>query len=969
MSVTWMEMSSGLVQHEMPFGWAYSYAMIAFERSFPDFQYRNRSQYANAKADVNDFGDPGLQTWVGVPRIVEAEIPETISLEPSMVEVYVFDPDLEEDAQVGGAQVTFYAPGDLPDFDDDDYDDYDDMQMWTTTTDTNGIARFVFEDGVEFEQRTDVFVTVTGRSIVPYFGEMEVETPDRAIELADYQLNDDEVNPGDELALSLNAVNIGDEEVTEVRAVISSLSPYVEIDEENDEITFGDIEGGNTSEGEGEIVLQISPVCPDGESRPITKPTILIDFHSGENHWRSAIRLNPVAPNFKVRSVVGGTIISTDEDEYELDVNIENIGGMDAPAMTARIEPLGIGIATIREEALYPAIDAGRNSRIDGNEFLIAANRIVVPGSTTEMIMILRSEAGFVDTAYFDLQVDEPRENAPLGPDGYGYICFDDTDDDWDMAPEYDWFEISPDDRNYDEEGTACDFDGNSPSDVGESQVVTLGFTTQFYGQEYTHITICTNGFIAMGDQERITNFQNWPMDQAIGGGAGMIAPLWDWLRFSGDAQVYYYYDETDNRFIVEWYQLRHRNGGDTDLTFQVILYDKNVWVTETGDPNIVIQYKSIANVQGLNTADLASPYASVGISSPDGTTGINYSFRNQYPITAARLENQRALLFATSPKYRAGIIEGYVTNARTGEPIFEASVVTEHGLAARTDEEGFYRINNALAEVPFDITARAVGYNDSTLTDTLEENDTLEINFALLHPEFGPSQREFQAMLDPDLEEEIQFSLANDGDGPLDWTLRKRLPNDADVEEWEHRESFFVGEPVEDTRIKGVVYTDNQFFCTGGGNDINYIYIFDREGEPIDQLEQFTDSRYGMSDLAWDGSLLWGSDGQTIYGFTTEGELQVTFEGPFNPTTALAWDPDRQILWLSGRTTQHIAGYNRDGREVMRAPRNGFRVNGLAYWLDDPDGYPLYIFHKVGASQQTVHKMNPDNGDTMFVS
>ncbi|MDP8229391.1 MAG: T9SS type A sorting domain-containing protein, partial [Candidatus Electryoneaceae bacterium] len=890
-------------------------------------------------------------------------------------EVRVTDP--EEDVNVAGAQVTIYVPGDMPAYDHNDYPDYDDMQMWTKQTDEEGMARFVFDDVVEFENRSEMNITITGRDIYPVLEEIDIEVPRNTATLAvgTYNLEevegneDNDVNPGEVFSFNLIAENIGDEEATGVTALISSISPYLSIEEDN-EIDFHDIDAHEESEGDRGVEITISPVCPDGETRPITRPVILVDFRSGEELWQSAIKLTPVAPNFELRAVVGGIIIDTDREEIALEIDINNVGGLNANGITAELKADGLGIVVIDGSSHYPNISSGSHRRTDDEPFNISGNRIAIPGSICDMMIIFRAENDFVDTAFFNLQVDEPRADVPQGPDGYGYICFDDTDDDWDMAPDYDWFEISPDDRNYDEEGTACDFDGNSPSNIGETDVVDLPFNIQFYGKVYDEITIATNGFISVGDQEYVTNYQNWPMDRAIGGGVGMIAPLWDDLRLTGDGQVYYYYDEHDARFIVEWYELRHRSGGNTDLTFQVILYDMDVWVTETGDPNIVIQYKSIENARGRAGWNTAAPYASVGISSPDGTTGINYSYNNEYPVTSAHLENQRALLFATSPKYRAGILYGVVTDARTEEPIPEAVIITEHGLATRTDADGYYRIANALAEVDFDIITKKFAYNDSSLTDMMvEEDDSLEINFALLHPEFEPSQREFQAMLDPDLEEEFQFSLTNDGNGPLDWTLRKRLPNDADVDPWEHRESFFVGDSVEDTRIKGVVYAGDQFYCTGGGNEINYIYIFDRDGVPIDRFEQFTDSRYGMSDLAWDGSLLWGIDGQTVYGFTTEGEVQVEFEAPYNPTTAIVWDPDRQILWMSGIVTRNIMGYNRDGQEMMRAPRQDFRIYGFSYWLDDPDGYPLYIFHKVGASQQTVHKMNPDNGDTMFVS
>ncbi|MDP8228023.1 MAG: C25 family cysteine peptidase, partial [Candidatus Electryoneaceae bacterium] len=528
---TWMEMVNSHLMDDMPFGWAYVYAINKIEQYFDNFMwYRNQQLYLHIKTDVDAFGDPGVQYWQGVPRIVEADHPDWITSDTRLIEVYVYDPDEETD--VPGASVTLYAPGDIPDFDHNDYDTYDEMQMWTTTTDSHGVARFIFDDGVEFEARTTVYTTVTGRNIRPYFGEMEVSTPNVAIDLMEYELteedgNDDgDINPGETFTIALTAANIGRRnEATDVTAVVTSLSPYVVVEE--NEISFGDIEDGDHSEGNEEITIHINPSCPDGESRPMTQPILQVDFASDDDRWRSAIKLNPVAPNFKVRSVVGGIIIPTDEDEVELDIEIENVGGMDAPAVTAEVRSSGLGLSLIDETANYPPIDAGRHSRIDGDPFLITGNRIVVPGSRTEVMLILRTVDDFVDTAYFDLQISETRANAPQGPDGYGYICFDDTDEEWAMAPRYQWFEISLDDRNRDEDGIRCDdLDGNSPHDMGKTQLVDLNFTTQFYGQNYDQITISSNGFVAMGDQPRMSNYQNWPLDQAIGGGVGMIAPF-----------------------------------------------------------------------------------------------------------------------------------------------------------------------------------------------------------------------------------------------------------------------------------------------------------------------------------------------------------------------------------------------------------------------------------------------------------
>ena len=982
MSACWLEMTRGVMLNDLPFGWGFSMGVTALELSLANYQWSGRQVYLVAKSEFNIFGDPGLQPWVGVPRIVAADFPEWITESTRLIEVYVFDPETED--SIPGAQVTLYSPGNMPDFDDADYADYDDMVTLTVKTDIDGMARFVIDEDIEFNHASPLYVTVTGRDIRPFMEEIAVEQSGMAIELSSFLFveedgnEDEEINPGEVFSLSLTAVNLHDEdEVVDVTAVVSSLSPWVTVEE--NEVAFGDIEAEGEEDGEEGVIIHISPSCPDGSSRPITRPIIKVDFFSGEQSWSSVIKLDPVAPNLEVNRIIGGNVIPTDVDEYELDVELSNIGGLAATDVTTVLHVLGIEATVLREFADYPDMDPGEEGRIDGNPYSVGGNRIIVPGTMASMMIVVQANVGFVDTAFFDIQISQPGDDGPVGPDDYGYICFDDTDQDWDIAPEYEWLEISLEERDRDFNGEECDFDGRAPHDIGESQVVDLGFTTQFYGHEYTQITICTNGFISMGDQGRVTNLQNWPMDRAMGGGLGMIAPLWDWLRFTDDSQVYYFYDMDENRFIVEWYKLRHKNGGNSDLTFQVIIYDMDVWVTETGDPNILIQYKTVSNVAGENIQDKRIPYASVGISSPTGTTGLNYSFGNEYPDQAAPLAARRALLFATSPKYRSGILYGWILDYETEEPIVDAIVSTEHGLAARTDEEGYYRIPNALAEIEFDITARKPGYNDSTLTipDTLLlENDSLEVSFNLLHPEFVPSVWSLRADLDPDLATDLEFSLTNEGNGPLDWTLLRRLPDNADFDPWEHRLAYHSGDSLNDDRLMGVVYVDDHFYVSGANkmgqeDGDNLIYKLTREGALVDTFVQAGGlSRYGMSDLAWDeDSLLWGPDGQNVIGFTLDGDSVTSFEGEYNPNTAVTWDSDLGVLWVCGRSTARIYAYDTEGNEIRNVQNRGFSIYGLAYWPEDPDGYKLYILHKVGAEQQTVHKMNTLTGDTMQVA
>ena len=974
MSVFWLGLVDGVMQHDMNFGWGHIYGKTNFEQFFPNANFRGQPSYNIVKTDVDAYGDPGIQPWRGVPVQLDMEHVESISTEARLVEVYVHEPG-DDEAAYEGARVSLYVPGDLPGA-AAQYAAHEVFQM-TMFTGPDGYARFVFEDGNEFDRGT-MYVTLTGRDILPRFGEIDIITPQIAIEVGAYEFDevegdgDPDLSPGETFTFAVTAANVGNRDNAEgVTAVVSSLSPWVEVEE--NEISFGDIADGETVEGDEPVTIRIHASCPDGEARPSTKPVLRVVFTSGENTWQSAIELLPVAPNFKVFAVPGGNIVPTEMDD--LDIDLANVGGLNSSEINAELFSLGMGVGVVEATASFPVIRAGRHETLVGNQhFTISGNSVVVPGSINPMMLVLTTEEGFVDTAYFDLQVGRTGENCPQGPDKYGYICFDDTDDAWEIAPDYEWVEISREDDDRDFNGTLINaFDGRSEQNVGESVVIDLPFDNQYYGELYDQVTVCTNGYICMGDQANITNFQNWPLDQGIAAGAGTIAPFWDWLQLGNTGQVYYFYDEEDARFIIEWYRLRHREGGNSDLTFQVILYDHDVWITETGDQNILMQYKTIAQARGPQEGEAWEknvPYASVGISSPDGTTGLSYTFNNLYPVTSPALANRRAILYSTSPRYKACTIVGTVTDAETGQPVQGVIVATEHGFTALTDENGEYTINGALAEVPFDITARKLGYNDSTLFDfEIPEDEEETIDFSLLHPEFTPSTERIADELPIAQISEHEFTLTNTGNGFLTWSVARELRGDANADPWEFRRSYPVGNILGDSRLQGVVFIEDRFYIAGSNNRDPQIYVIDREGELVDQYAQFgPGGGYGHKDLAYDGEWIWGSGAADIYAFTPEGELMLQIDGPYNPNNNFAWDPDREIMWVAS-TTSNIIGIDREGNEVDELDRRGLRIYGLAYWPEDPDGCGLYIYHKVSeVADQMIHKMNPDNGDTVFV-
>jgi len=965
-NVTWMEEVNGFMIQDQPFAIARMQAVIAPTVYIPNFY----NSFPCVPTDVQFYGDPAIQAWKGTPRRVQADIPAEVTTKTSRVDVLVHVPG--EDTPVPGADVTLYFPGNMPDsLHHDEYGNYNDMQMWTLKSDENGVASFAFGDDVRFVNRTKMYVTVSGRDIKPFQANRTIGTPARVVDVASYVMSevsgngDDFVNPGEDYDLHITAANLGTEALDNVSAHVSSLSPFVSLQE--DDVVFGAIDARAEAEGDRRIAIHISNNCPDGVSRPIMRPVIDVEFTSGDLRWMSAIKLTPHAPHLEFRQVVGGNIVQ--DTATTLNIEIANVGSVASQSVSARLRSLGMGVTVVTDVAAYGSIAVGNTGRVNGNRFMLSGNRIVPPGSTNKMQLILSSDDGFTDTTNFVVQIMRPRARAPQGPDKYGYICFDDTDTDWDIAPEYNWIEIDRRDQNADFAGTSTGFRGNV--EIGESVVLDLPFTTQFYGVEYDQITVALNGFVALGDQDTIINFQNWPLDRAIGGGAGMIAPFWDKLSLGQNGQVYTYYDEDSSRFIVEWSRVKCF-GGNNEITFQVFILDKHFgkWITESGDPNIIMQYKTISQFQGNDTPwGNDTPYASVGISSPGGT-GINYSWNNTYPITSAELAARRTLLFTTSPTFRAGMLFGMVSDAATGLGIPGATVFTEHGFIANTDADGNWRILEALAEVRFKIWARHIGYNDSAYADLrVAEGDSLRIDFYLLHPEFTISNDQLGANLEPGQQIQIPFTVDNTGNGPLVWSAEKRLIGDANAAPWEFRRSVAVGDTVDDDRIEGVVFANDHYYFSGAnGADSSLIYCLDRDGVLVDSIEQPTHTHYGMKDIEWDGEYLWGSGDSVITCFTTRGEVITTFSAPYNPCNNIAWDSDNDLLWVSGTTTNLINGMDRAGNIVHSLPRLGLRMYGLGYWPDDPDGNKLYLVTNPGPPdpRPLIYKMNTETGDTI---
>ena len=164
---------------------------------------------------------------------------------------------------------------------------------------------------------------------------------------------------------------------------------------------------------------------------------------------------------------------------------------------------------------------------------------------------------------------------------------------------------------------------------------IALPFTFGYYGTDYTNISVCSNGFVALGTTDY--RFGDNSVIPSLHGPNAMVSPFWTDLNPAVEGDIYEYYDSANNRWICQFDAVAHYTGGNME-TFQVILYDPAFHLTSSGDGEIVIQYQTVL-----------FPYnCTVGIESPAQTDGIQYLYNAVYDPAAAPIAAGQAVKFTT---------------------------------------------------------------------------------------------------------------------------------------------------------------------------------------------------------------------------------------------------------------------------------------------------------------------------------
>ena len=474
----------------------------------------------------------------------------------------------------------------------------------------------------------DLTLTVTTHNGLPYQVDIPIIPPSgpyivyNSVEINDATGNNNGLlDFGEDVLLTIAVENVGVETADSVVVTIFTDDTYTTIIDNTE--AYGDVGAGAIVSVADGFEIEVAVNVPDMHVIPFT-----LIATSGWEFWETTFSIIAHAPVIEFSRLViddatGNQNGQLDPGETaDFNVALINNGSSDAVNVEVVMTTTEPDITIPNGVANIAQLTAGEEVFVQYAD--ISADSGMANGTRVDFELDIAADGGYANADGFAILVGDERY-APSGPDAYGYWAYDIYDGIG--APVYDWIEIAP----------AAGGPGFVlPMSDDHTEHVYLPFTFRYYGNDFGEVSICSNGWLAMG-HVTTTDYSN----SAIPNGDGpsnMIAPFWDDLNPNVGGDVMWYYDAPQHRFIVEWYQVPHYGSGGGPETFQAILCDPAFYPTLTGDGEIIVNYHTQNNIGSCT----------VGIENGNETIGIQFLYNGAYDVHAMPLEPEFAIKYTT---------------------------------------------------------------------------------------------------------------------------------------------------------------------------------------------------------------------------------------------------------------------------------------------------------------------------------
>lgn len=547
----------------------------------------------------NLLGDPGMQLWTDVPQLLDVVHFDTLSSAQNTIEVSVFS---EEGLALSGAYVSLFN-------EDNAIGNY---------TDVSGVVNLPIIRG----ETDELLLTVTGDNLYPYQATITLDNTNPGLTLGSWVSDADTLLiAGQSAPMYLSLHNQGPA-LSDLTFSFRSGSPDVTVPAP---FVVENLPA-NGALDPIRILLHANAELPHGFS---TSLELEVTGNTDVWTWQKPIVVQAPLVDINDFLIISGNVMPGDSAQFEIE--LINRGG--APTGPITVTPLEHDLLTFSGgELTCPEVGMDGTNQTD-NAIQVVFDEQIFPGEILDVQFECVTET-LTDTLTVSVTIGDLIRFGPSQADAYGYRMFDEFDLSFSKAQSYDWLEIDP---NLGGAGTMINiFDDFEEDDA--STVITLPFPVTYYGEEFTQITVCTNGWAAFGVHS-VVNFHNRIIPSPIGPPA-MLSPFWDDLT-TGLGRVYRHATEDDGQFIIEWSNVNHLYMQDR-LSFELIIFNTDIYPTGTGDNDIKFQYNLYENT------DIVGNFATIGIESPDSRTGLQASYNNINDPSVAYLRNNTAITFST---------------------------------------------------------------------------------------------------------------------------------------------------------------------------------------------------------------------------------------------------------------------------------------------------------------------------------
>jgi len=566
---------------------------------------------SNEYRGFTTLGDPEMNIWTATPSTIVVAHPPVITMGYSSFAVGVSM--AHNSAPVESAYVCVMGTQDTAIYQ-------------TEISDAIGNAYFDLSPMLIGDT---IHITVTGRNLKPYENQMLTVAADRYVAYLKSEIddslagnNDGVINPGEEISLPLWVKNFGDSTAIAVTGLLQSGDPYVTV---VDSIKgFGNITGGDSAfTGDNGYCFQVSSETPDNRAVNFDLTCRDVNDSAWISHFNVVVHTAALEIDNIIIEDINGNGTFEPAESATVVVTLRNTGSTGIDDISAQIRTNSQYITVIDSIGTFPHIGSDSSAANTLDPFVVFSDSNT-PYGTQVNVKLMLNAGYYVDTLDFVFRVGifVPTDT------GYYYAYYSGGAHEY--SPTFNWIAI--DSTQTANPGISLNL-GND-----HTIAVALPFDFAYYGIEYDSISICSNGWIALGYQTTLD-----PSNSSIpntDGPSAMIAGIWDDLDPGNSGQpsdVYYYYDAAQHRFIVEYFRVEHWPSGDYE-TFEIILLDPAYYTTPTGDGEIILQYLSAMH-QGDNT---------VGIENSSETIGIQYFLNEVYDTLARPIADSFALRYTT---------------------------------------------------------------------------------------------------------------------------------------------------------------------------------------------------------------------------------------------------------------------------------------------------------------------------------